>query len=222
MRCNKSHQRSPTKLLSIPSNQHRSKPFESVTQSSMAPFNINSYQPSLLELCQCYPVAETLSSYLSLADCVALYRTSKDFYHLRKDWNKVQFPINRLLSKFVTNPQRFRSRMGKYGGLIWGIFALNLFERGRWDVPALDIALHQPTEVGDSHDSDDRTGIIKYLVDQEGYKADMNHYIDNPREDMVSMKRFQETASELRSVLSLTNRSYSRIHQGPTEESAPD
>ena len=93
----------------------------------------------LLDPQKYYPVLELLSSYLTVADSLALCRVCKVLdglknYMLRKISN-----INVRLKGFVDDPVMLRSQLGNYNALISGPFALNIFEMGHQTVRYLDV-----------------------------------------------------------------------------------
>lgn len=99
-------------------------------------------QPRLVELLdpeKYYPVLELLSSYLSVADSLALCRVCKGLDGLKNCMLRKISNINVRLKDFVDDPVMFRCQLGKYNALISGPFALNIFELGHQNVRYLDV-----------------------------------------------------------------------------------
>lgn len=86
-----------------------------------------------------YPFAFEMSSYLTVADALVLSRVCKAFGDFKDYMLAKVSDINTRLQPFVKDPVIFRSQLAKHDGLISGMFALDLFEVTRWEVPYLDI-----------------------------------------------------------------------------------
>ncbi|EEU34813.1 uncharacterized protein NECHADRAFT_88423 [Fusarium vanettenii 77-13-4] len=109
-----------------------------------------------------YPVLEVLSLYLTIADMLVLCRVCKELDGLKDCMLKIS-NVNIQLKDFVDDPPMFRSKMGKYGALISGSFALNLLELGQRKVFHLDIFIK------DVANADHFTN---YMRENEKYQSD--------------------------------------------------
>ena len=99
--------------------------FSSIDMASHRP----SYLLDLLDLNFAHPIFERLSPMIPVGDLISLTRTCKALsglyrYRLQRDWN-----INKMLSRYFTEPRQFRSLMGKHNAFIAGFFAVEYFER---------------------------------------------------------------------------------------------
>jgi hypothetical protein len=66
-------------------------------------------EPRLAELLspqKYYPIFALVSSYLRVADFLALYRVSKDLHALKDDIQRAHWNVNIRLNDFVTEPDR--------------------------------------------------------------------------------------------------------------------
>lgn len=63
------------------------------------------------ELCTQYGFLKNLSTYLSIADLVALTRTHRDLSDVYKKLLRSRWNIDKTLCRFVSDPKGFRSQM---------------------------------------------------------------------------------------------------------------
>lgn len=75
---------------------------------------------NLLDVLSLYPICDRLCSHLDISGLLLLNKISKSLFgnigaHLKKRWD-----INRKLTRFVRDPERLRSLLGKYDALISG------------------------------------------------------------------------------------------------------
>ncbi|RTE68648.1 hypothetical protein BHE90_016973 [Fusarium euwallaceae] len=110
-----------------------------------------------------YPVLEVLSLYLTIADFLVLCRVCKGLDGLKDCMLRKISNVNTQLKDFVDDPPMFRSKLGNYGALISGPFALNLLELGQWRVLYLDVFIK---------DGDNADHFTKYVRENEKYEND--------------------------------------------------
>jgi len=104
-------------------------------------------QLNLLDLFQCYPIFERLCAYMPIAGIIYLTQTCKALSHLYQTLLGLQqWNVDRDLLRFVEDPRRFRTQLGKCDGLISGSFALQFFERVYWEGSDLDIFVEDRIE----------------------------------------------------------------------------
>ncbi|MCJ1469260.1 hypothetical protein MMC07_007893 [Pseudocyphellaria aurata] len=108
-----------------------------------------------------YPIFDRICSFLPIDSIVALTRTCRGLSELYRYLIPLQWNVDRLLSRFVSDPDRFRSQMGRHNALVSGSVALQFFERVLWKEADLDIYVEQ----GESAEA-----FAKYLTESEGYK----------------------------------------------------
>ncbi|KAI1415796.1 hypothetical protein F5Y13DRAFT_186651 [Hypoxylon sp. FL1857] len=109
---------------------------------------------TLLDL---HPTRQGIMCYLGIEDILNLARTSSAMRHnIRNN----DFDINSKLARFIQNPTRFRSQLGRSDALISGSFALQFFERTVWLDSDLDIVVQ---------DGENLNGLSKFLTEVEGY-----------------------------------------------------
>lgn len=108
-----------------------------------------------------YPIFDRICSYLPIASIIALTRTCRGLSGLYQSLLPLQWNVDRLLSRFVRDPQFFRSQLGRHNALVSGSVALQLFERVLWKESDLDIFIER---------GDDAEAFAKYLTKEEGYK----------------------------------------------------
>ena len=117
---------------------------------------------TFLDLTQSYPVFDQLCIHLRIREIINLTRTCKALSHLYQTLLSLQqWNVDRNLLRFVKDPRRFRSQLGKCDGLISGSFALQFFERVYWKESDLDIFI----EVGE-----EARKFEHYMTNVEGYR----------------------------------------------------
>ncbi len=79
-----------------------------------------------------YAIVSTICSLLQIGDIVALTRTCKALSKLYQCLLPSQWNVDRYLGRFISNPQHFRSLMGRHGALVSGPLAMRFFERALW------------------------------------------------------------------------------------------
>ncbi len=80
---------------------------------------------NLLDLFQCYPIFDRLCAHMPIAGSINLTRTCRTLSHLYQTLLDLQqWNVDRDLLRFVKDPRRFRTQLGKCDGLISGSFAL--------------------------------------------------------------------------------------------------
>jgi hypothetical protein len=88
-----------------------------------------------------YEILDLVVTYLGIGDSLVLRRASKEcFKHVNHCLQRMPLKIDSQLRNFISDPDRFRSCLGKLNALIAGRFALNFFELGRCKVPDLDLS----------------------------------------------------------------------------------
>jgi hypothetical protein len=101
-------------------------------------------------------IYDRLSSCMPLRDTLALSRTCTQMRHAyRERWS-----VDDRLTRFVKDPKRLRSELGRYSSLISGSFALQFFAQCFWPDSDLDIFVEQGVAL-DSFDT--------YLQNEEYY-----------------------------------------------------
>jgi hypothetical protein len=110
----------------------------------------------ILDPTRYYPIYDRLCSCMPLRDTLALSRTCTQMRHAyRERWS-----VDRRLTRFVKDPKRLRSELGRFASLISGSFALQFFAQCLWPDSDLDIFV----ERGVASDSFDT-----YLQNEEHY-----------------------------------------------------
>ena len=136
---------------------------------------MQSTKPDFLDLFRAYPVFDRFCTYLSIRDIISLTRTCKALSHLYRTLIRLQhWNIDRDLLRFVEDPRRFRSQLGKCNGLISGSFALQFFERVAWEGSDLDLFV----EAGE-----DAQVLANHLVQVEGYQYVRQSFVENYRRE---------------------------------------
>lgn len=82
-----------------------------------------------------YPVYDQLCSYMPVPSVLALSATCKQ---LRNAFQE-RYSVDHRLLRFVEDPLRLRSELGRHGALISGSFALQFFAQQTWLDSDLDI-----------------------------------------------------------------------------------
>lgn len=108
-----------------------------------------------------YPVFERICSHLTIDAIIALTRTCRGLSGLYQSLIPLHWNVDRLLSRFVRDPQFFRTQMGRYNALVSGSLATQFFERVLWKESGLDIYIKS---------GGDAEAFEKYLTEEEGYK----------------------------------------------------
>ncbi len=117
-----------------------------------SPGLLNTFNPSR------YPeLHDRLCSLLNIQDALSLSSACKNL----REAHKQRFDVDKRLERFVRNPQRLRSQLGKHGSLISGSFALQLFAQTRWKDSDLDIFVDERGEAV--------TEFHTYLQQEENY-----------------------------------------------------
>ncbi|KAJ2990846.1 hypothetical protein NUW58_g2756 [Xylaria curta] len=111
---------------------------DSITESKCSSKWVEIFDPD-----KYYPILETLSSSLTIADFLVLCQVCKKFKRLKECMLRKISNINVWLSDFVDDPTIFRSQLGVFGALLSGPFALNVFELGRQKTLTLDIFVRE-------------------------------------------------------------------------------
>lgn len=110
-----------------------------------------------------FPVFDRICFYLPINSIIALTRTCRKLSTLYQSLIPRQWNVDRLLGRFVRNPQLFRSQMGRCDALVSGSAAIQFFDRVFWKEADLDIYI----EEGENADA-----FGEYLTEMEGYKLD--------------------------------------------------
>ena len=110
---------------------------------------------------QYYPIYTSLSSYLGIAEIVALTRTCKKLSKLYQELLPIQWDIDRDLCRFVENPCQFRTQLGLHNALVAGDFAHYFFSRETWKTSKVEVLI----ESGDSINA-----FVEYLLQEERYE----------------------------------------------------
>ena len=132
---------------------------------------IRSMKPDFLDLFRAYPVFDRLCTNLSIRDIISLTRTCKPLSHLYRTLIRLQhWNVDRDLLRFVEDPRRFRSQLGKCNALISGSFALQFFERVAWEGSDLDLFV----EAGE-----DAQVLANHLVQVERYRYIRQSFLEN-------------------------------------------
>ena len=114
----------------------------------------------LAERARYYPIYASLSSYLGIAEIVALTRTCKKLSNLYQDLLARRWNIDRVLHSFADNPCGFREQLKQHNAFISGEFAYRFFMNEIKRRPLVDIFIK----------SGDEDAFIQYLVQVEGYE----------------------------------------------------
>ena len=107
-----------------------------------------------------YPIFKRFCDLLSIAEIVALTRTCKALSNLYRYLLPMHWDIDKNLRRFVDDPYRFRSQMGKCDALISGSFAVQFFERVTWTASDLDIFIQEGNRAN---------AFKEHLIKIEGY-----------------------------------------------------
>ena len=110
-----------------------------------------------------YPIVETLSSFLTIADFLTLCRVCKGLDNLKNHMLEKVYDINQKLRDFFDDPVTFRSQQGKLGAVISGAFALDTFELGRRKALYLDVFIKDGTYAEQ---------FTSYIREAENYQED--------------------------------------------------
>jgi hypothetical protein len=107
-----------------------------------------------------YAIFNRLCLHLDIARILPLKRVTKKWSghistHLKERWN-----INKKLRRFVANPHRFRTELGRHDALISGSFVIQFFDGVVWEESDLDIYIHEVEAAELGH----------YLVTEESYE----------------------------------------------------
>ncbi len=117
---------------------------------------------NLTHLFACYPIRDQICSSLSIDAIIALSRTCKALSQTYQDLLPTQFNIDVKLSRFVTDPRRFRLQMRDDEALISGSFAVQYFDRTTYADSDLDVFVEHGDHV---------KGLDDYLTSAEGYQV---------------------------------------------------
>ncbi|KAI0841850.1 hypothetical protein F5Y06DRAFT_292673 [Hypoxylon sp. FL0890] len=112
----------------------------------------------LQTLLNIHPIRQRIMRHLNTQDVLNLGRTASAMRYniINNDWD-----INRKLARFIKDPTRFRSQLGRSDALISGSFVLQFFERTIWPDSDLDIVVQDGVNL---------EGLSKFLTTVEGYK----------------------------------------------------
>lgn len=88
-------------------------------------------------------MTDRIMGYLGVVDILALTGTSKSLSNLYNDSLPRYWDIDQRLSRFVSDPTKFRRILGRNNGLIVGSFPLQFFSRLHWDDSSLDILVQE-------------------------------------------------------------------------------
>ena len=113
--------------LSVPSTSSTSQP------TLLSTFDRESHYPVFSAFCNC----------LSIAEIISLTRTCKRFSGLYQYLLSVQWDVDKVLRRYVDDPQGFRTQMARCDALIDGDFACQYFERVVWSYDSLDLYIQQ-------------------------------------------------------------------------------
>ena len=113
-----------------------------------------------------FVIQETFASYLTVSDIAVLSRVCKELGVYKDRMIKRISNINIRLERFVKNPIEFRSQLGKYDGLMTGIFVLETFDGGSQKFPYLDVYIREGPNA---------LGFMKYLERQGSFKSDTSN-----------------------------------------------
>ena len=129
-----------------------------------------------------YPIYTSLSSYLGIAEIVALTRTCKKLSNLYQELQPT-WDVDRDLRQFVEDHCGFREQLGRHNAIVSGDFAHYFFKRETWKTSKMDVLI----ERGDSV-----IAFIQYLLQAERYQ--IQSFNDEPIgycEDSVRITTFQ-------------------------------
>lgn len=121
-------------------------------------------KPSFLDIFHLesrYPIFDRICSFLAIDSIIALTRTCRALSGLYQSLIPLQWNVDRHLSRFVRDPQLFRSQMAIRNALVSGSLAVQFFERVVWKESDLDIFIQE---------GKDAKAFGKYLTEKEGYK----------------------------------------------------
>lgn len=97
----------------------------------------------LIERDRYAPMTDRIMGHLGVVDILALTGTSKSLSNLYNDSLPRYWDIDQRLSRFVSDPTKFRRILGRNHGLIVGSFPLQFFSRLHWDDSSLDILVQE-------------------------------------------------------------------------------
>lgn len=97
----------------------------------------------LIERDRYAPMTDRIMGHLGVVDILALTGTSKSLSNLYNDSLPRYWDIDQRLSRFVSDPTKFRRILGRNNGLIVGSFPLQFFSRLHWDDSSLDILVQE-------------------------------------------------------------------------------
>ncbi|KAG2170395.1 hypothetical protein JADG_010134 [Aureobasidium aubasidani] len=144
-----SHQQSSLKRKRSPTDhapaarikQEDNEPVEQIDRSYDQ--NGSSLISLLIERDRYAPMTDRIMGYLGVVDILALTGTSKSLSNLYNDSLPRYWDIDQRLSRFVSDPTKFRRILGRNNGLIVGSFPLQFFSRLHWDDSSLDILVQE-------------------------------------------------------------------------------
>lgn len=146
--------------------------------------------PSLIDLfdrTRYYPIAKTLSTYLSIAEIIPLTRTCRALSPLYQTFLQRHWKITPHLTRFVSAPYAFRAKLSEHNALISGSLALQFFMRVSWPDSDMDVYVQR---------GEDADALETYLFTAEGYELDTTRAGDN-----YSMPLVAETRTYIRRKL---------------------
>jgi hypothetical protein len=139
--------------------------------------------PSLIDLfdrTRYYPIAKTLSTYLSIAEIIPLTRTCRALAPLYQTFLQRHWKITPHLTRFVRAPYAFRSKLSAHNALISGSVALQFFMRVSWPDSDMDVYVQR---------GEDADALETYLFTAEGYELDTTRAGDNYSMPLVAETR---------------------------------
>lgn len=117
-------------------------------------------QSNIFWLLRISTIAETILSFLTLADIVILQQVCRSLQTAVQAEHRSRLNINHLLGAFVKDCDSFRCKLAFHDGLLVGGAVLQFLEQRQVTVPRLDVLLQ-----GDLHTAT----FIDYLCSQEHY-----------------------------------------------------
>uniref|UniRef100_L2FEJ4 F-box domain-containing protein n=1 Tax=Colletotrichum fructicola (strain Nara gc5) TaxID=1213859 RepID=L2FEJ4_COLFN len=141
-----------------------------------------------------YPIRQLLYSYLTIPDICLLGRMCKSFRWLPKHLSRSLLNIDTHLQPFITDPQRFRDRLGRFDGIISRGFALNFFFSGCQKTPYLDVFVEKGVKAD---------AFVCFLKLEELYELpESQHHVDDEVRETILLRN-AERQTTIR--LTLTN-----------------
>ena len=112
-----------------------------------------------------YPVFNTMCSCLDILSIVRLSRTCKSLSTLQaRIWDSSR--LNRLIGRFMVDPERFREELRKSNTVISGSLAVQFFDRVVWTESDMDLFVAEGKNA---------KMLRRYLREEEGYSQDRSN-----------------------------------------------